>query len=1005
MPVAEVKKSGRGRKPANSVTASTSAAAAWRQKEAASAIAAAAFATLSEEEDIGAVTVGKGRVRPMVQDDDNEHEEPDNDIEDEGIVEEDDLGDEEEEEEEPDSNETSDLEEQIEPPAFSLATLGLQRVGTAPPPKPKVQKAPILTLNARGMPARIRKRNRLFYDENIINDDKPLRMSLAPKRMPGRPPLSAGGGSVHKAPLTPSKVLKKRKGVVSRYMRSSDQGDTNTLFKEQQIKGKKTPGKQGSAGKYLSSGKASGQGGHKGRGNPGKGTAAAAAAMAAAEEAATQAEAQALANKRLGQSIGLRLRNLLKLPKAHKWAIAEWFYSYIDKPLFDCRDEFMNHVNELAPRLGTRKLNRHEWVSIRRRMGRPRRCSANFFNEERRELDRKRQLIRTLQSRKPGEFKDSMLLSDMPDKIPMPLPLGTKVTARLRTPQDGIFAGTVAAYDSLNATYRVTFERPGLGTHAIPDYEIVSENFHEMLPLHSFTKDFRPNLMSIYQTTNLGYPSHLASPYMVKKEKGQQALLGGGSGQAGGNGYASPHKLASSNAAARNALSMKLNKSDPLLGQDSISESPIRQQLARYHHNYSSQLLEHLVHLEKHIQVKAERIQRLNKMNATAELAMGEMMSQDENGDRHRRQIADNFQRQYAFNIVSIERINAELMFELTKVQELSSSLTRNPNVQAMISPTYLREECRAKAAYTVDDMNKGMVKNPRMIALLKNLTTLLIVTQSLGGDCDAAEVNKVLEGCIEEVRSNLVTLENTDVFQKSVQMRLEFIAMDVTRSLAEQTMTRLQEEVEAEEAGETADGEKSPKSPKYEDEAQDGGSPKTPARKTKGKDLKGQKSPKMARLQKLLLSPEEDVDEKKEASPKSSKPAVASTPVKNQAMDTEDEEKLDEEKLEEEKLDDDKSQGMEDLQELHDLQEHIEEEIEDTEEHHLDPEEEARSPNQATDDTQITIESMKESDEEFHTEEEDEEEMIGLEQLKTDDEDMEEEFLYEKKSSEGTVS
>jgi len=501
MPVAEAAHKGRGRKAAASATAS----AARRQS------------ALSEEED------EPSNVQPMDQDDENNRDDLDLD---EGEEEEEHV-DEEDEDEEPDSNETSDPEEQIEPPAFSLATLGLQRVGSAPPPKPKVQKAPILTLNARGMPARIRKRNRLFYDENIINDDKPLRMSLAPKKMPGRPPLSAGGGSAQKTPLTPSKVLKKRKGVVSRYMRSSEQGSSSNSASSQpqQVgKNKKTPSKSQSAGKQPSASKMGATGSKTGRGAHliGKGAAAAAAAAAAAEEEASQAEATALANKRLGQSIGLRLRNLLKLPKAHKWAIAEWFYSYIDKPLFDCRDEFMNHVNELAPRLGTRSLNRHEWVNIRRRMGRPRRCSANFFSEERKELDRKRQLMRTLQSRKPGEFKDSMLLSDMPEKIPMPLPLGTKVTARLRTPQDGIFAGTVAAYDSLNAMYRVTFERPGLGTHAIPDYEIVSENFHEMLPLHSFTKDFRPNLMSIYQTnnlgftTNLGFTANLANHYLQK---------------------------------------------------------------------------------------------------------------------------------------------------------------------------------------------------------------------------------------------------------------------------------------------------------------------------------------------------------------------------------------------------------------------------------------------------------------------------------------------------------
>jgi len=569
-------------------------------------------------------------------------------------------------------------------------------------------------------------------------------------------------------------------------------------------------------------------------------------------------------------------------------------------------------------------------------------------------LDRKRQLMRTLQSRKPGEFKDSMLLSDMPEKIPMPLPLGTKVTARLRTPQDGIFAGTVAAYDSLNAMYRVTFERPGLGTHAIPDYEIVSENFHEMLPLHSFTKDFRPNLMSIYQTnnlgftTNLGFTANLANHYLQKKDK----AAGGGGGT--GSNYSKPQKhLVSNNAAARNALSMKLNKSDPLLGQDSVSESPIRQQLAR-HHAYSSSLLEHLVHLEKYIAVKADRIQRLNKMNATAELAMGEMISQDENGDRHRRQIADNFQRQYAYNIVSIERINVDLMYELTKVQEMSTSLTRNPNVQAMISPTYLREECRAKASKTVDDINKGMVKNPRMIRLLKNLTTLLIVTQNLGGDFDVSEVNKVLEGCLEEVRSNLFSGDNSEVFQKSVQVRLEYIAMDISRSLEERSQSRIadgNDDVKSLKSEEN-DGEEETSKDRVQDPKQaEETSEDTSKAKTKGR-------PKLA--------------EKKEPNKADNKDQGQ----KDQVMDT----------GEEEKLDSDES----------DNQQHPDEEH-DTEEQHLEPGDQSPIP-AATEDTQITIESIKESDEEFQStaETEEEDDMAGLEELKMEG-DEEEEFIYNK--------
>lgn len=43
--------------------------------------------------------------------------------------------------------------------------------------------------------------------------------------------------------------------------------------------------------------------------------------------AATTAEQEAEDLKKLG----VRLRNLLKLPKAHKWVCYEWFYSNLDQ--------------------------------------------------------------------------------------------------------------------------------------------------------------------------------------------------------------------------------------------------------------------------------------------------------------------------------------------------------------------------------------------------------------------------------------------------------------------------------------------------------------------------------------------------------------------------------------------------------------------------------------------------------------------------------------------------
>jgi hypothetical protein len=93
-----------------------------------------------------------------------------------------------------------------------------------------------------------------------------------------------------------------------------------------------------------------------------------------------------------------------------------------------------------------------------------------FFEEERRELDRKRAKIRLLQQRKTADVTHC---KDLPGEIPLQLVIGTKVTARLRRPQDGLFNGSIDAVDTSNNTYRITFERTGLGTHSVPDYEVL----------------------------------------------------------------------------------------------------------------------------------------------------------------------------------------------------------------------------------------------------------------------------------------------------------------------------------------------------------------------------------------------------------------------------------------------------------------------------------------------------------------------------------------------------
>ncbi|KAK3101456.1 hypothetical protein FSP39_003703, partial [Pinctada imbricata] len=201
------------------------------------------------------------------------------------------------------------------------------------------------------------------------------------------------------------------------------------------------------------------------------------------------------ADKRAAQAIGVRLRNLLKLPKAHKWVCYEWFYSNLDIPLFLAENDFCICLKETFPQLKTKRLRRVEWCKIRRLMGKPRRCSPAFFEEERAALEIRRDKIRLLQQRKMSELGG---FKELPDEIPMHLVIGTKVTARLRRPQDGLFTGTVDAFDTVSNSYRISFDRPGLGTHSIPDYEVLSNEPQETVPLSAFQQKHRPRAANMF---------------------------------------------------------------------------------------------------------------------------------------------------------------------------------------------------------------------------------------------------------------------------------------------------------------------------------------------------------------------------------------------------------------------------------------------------------------------------------------------------------------------------
>lgn len=588
-------------------------------------------------------------------------------------------------------------DESGDPPSLNPASLGLHPVGKALPTRKRNaahQSQPVQALNARGMPARIRKPNKHFFDDNIINDPKDIRMSQSPRKS-----LRSSGNNVSPArtPTRSQHTIQKLQKTTPKHKVENKSKKSPPAKKPTTPKQSPSPSKANRQKKYESSSESE------------------------SDEPVKPVEKPSI-SKETAQSIGLRLRNLLKLPKAHKWVLFEWFYSFIDKPLFDGENDFQLCLKENYPQLKSRSLTRYEWNCIRRRMGRPRRCSSAFFEEERRELERKRQNIRLLQLNK---FQNHLIAKDLPERIPYPLPVGTKVNARIKKPANGLFVGTVDAYDSISATYRVSFDRKDLGTQSIPDFELSSIDFHEMISLNSVTQSYRPSKPQL------------------------------------------------NNSPVRN-ISF-LNKSDPLLAQDTIDSpflNPVNERETIG--GFPIKLLETLVRLKKTLSIKKSKLSRLCEMNAETEKQ--KVFSEN---------LTEDFQRKYATVIITLEKMNRDLQNYVGQIQTFAPDLSRDPQIQAMLMPTFLREKCREEADDAVDRNNQHINADDPVLGLIKDMATVLLVSSRLGSVNENGQVIKVLEGCIEEAKINLYNQDNVEIFQKQVEIHLHHIRLDISQLAA----------------------------------------------------------------------------------------------------------------------------------------------------------------------------------------------------------------------------
>ncbi|KAK3854343.1 hypothetical protein Pcinc_011334 [Petrolisthes cinctipes] len=542
-----------------------------------------------------------------------------------------------------------------------LSALGLHRVGED---RPSPSKEPSIQLNRRGMPARMRKKNRLYFDDDLVSS--PTQMKSPKKTSRGTPKKQAAPQPL---PIAPVKL------------------------------------NDGPGGVQFTSG------------------------------ASSEPQAITTPDKKVAQQNGVRLRNFLKLPQAHKWVYFEWFYSNIDKPLFGGENDFQIVLKEAFPDLRTRKLTRRQWGMIRRMMGKPRRCSQAFFQEECQSLDKKRHVLRLLQQRK---ITDINTLKDfpLPDQIPMQLVIGTKVTARIRKPENGLYTGVIDAVDTSDNTYRITFDRHGIGTHSIPDFEVLSSEGAEIMPLSSFSQKFRPRP-----------PLGLVTPPRPLLPKMDPNSTCGGD---------SP------------ALSLT---NDPILAQSPFKSSKLSMDDTLG--GFQVKSLVQIVQLSKILRAKREKINALRDMNSQAEKQRS-----------YGQELTVDFQRRYAAMVLELEKLNRDLNQHLVAVQQFCQEIAPEQSGPTLL-PGQIRERCYEEAATIVDVTNTSsgtpQVSSPHILHLITKLTSLMLQMKNLAEtEVSAFELTSIQE-TLNEIRGSLHE-SNRTAFQNNVEVHLTHIMSAVSQ-------------------------------------------------------------------------------------------------------------------------------------------------------------------------------------------------------------------------------
>lgn len=324
-----------------------------------------------------------------------------------------------------------------------------------------------------------------------------------------------------------------------------------------------------------------------------------------------------------------------------RWCKFEWFYSAIDYPWF-AKSEFVEYLNHV--RLGhIPRLTRVEWGVIRSSLGKPRRLSDRFLQQEREKLEQYRESVRSHYTELRAGVKDGL-----PTDLARPLSVGQRVIAchpRTREVHDG----SILTVDRNRC--RVQFDRPELGVEFVMDVDCMPMN-----PIENIPEALRRSNLGIHKFCN-GFSDLRLDEQKEFKTRGSLAFTSNENLEAAdGASHVATYSY------PMNTL-MNQAKGDTLdaivQAKAAVNEVAVAAQQAMYTQPFT---LAQIQAREADIRALADLSRTLDKKEALL-IELRQMNEEVSTKQKHGDLIKDleNFRKQYAFVLLQLRDVNDQV--------------------------------------------------------------------------------------------------------------------------------------------------------------------------------------------------------------------------------------------------------------------------------------------------------------------------------------------------------